>query len=104
MGQLTRQDTVKLLAAVVEEILCNANLLGQYNLIQGTQILETVPAIKTEYPRKSDDIQRSIVPESGIEAIIYPEPDVILHHLASNNFRSHKFYMIVLDQHNPPRS
>lgn len=103
MVQLTREESVKLLIYHLEQILGSAglDLLGQYNLMNGTTIVATVSAIKIDYPRLSQDIPRSFVSESGIECTVMPDPDMVFKNHSARNFQSNKYFGIILDQHHP---
>lgn len=103
MATLDRNTTLNKLIIKLEQILGPSGIdaLGQYNLVSGTQVLQTVCSIKIEYPRFSSDIKRDLVPESGIECIIYSEPNLIANRLAGNNYRDDRYFPIVLDQWDP---
>ena len=104
MTQLNRKDTVSYLVYAITSILGEdgIDVLGQYQLKDGTTLLGTVPSIQARHPRVTSKISKTIVANSGIEVVIESEPDMVLNRFKSGGSRqSNKFFQILLDQHDP---
>ena len=109
MEKLSAKETAKRISYVLQAILGEngLNLLGEYELRSGTQVLQTVPSIQIRYPRKkidvngkkTNDIERAVVPYSGIEVVIYPQPNQRIEDLKGGDRQSIKNFMVTLDQH-----
>lgn len=100
MNQLNRKDTVSYLVYALSDIL--EPYLGEYNLVSGSQILGTVPSIQAAYPRDTTQLQKNMVPNSGVECIINPTPRTEQKLFkGGTNRQSCKYYQIILDQWDP---
>jgi hypothetical protein len=76
--------------------------LGQYQLIKGGKVYETLPAIWTEPPMLPTEFK--MVEQSGIECIISRDPDIEQYPIFNNGLELYEKYTISLRQYNTSRS
>ena len=102
MTKLTSSETAKAIAETIEKILGvdGLNLLGQYKISAGANDgAMVVPAVQVAYPRLKKDVTREFVSDSGIEAVVMPQPNINTEVIYGGNDNiSYKNYMIYLDQ------
>jgi hypothetical protein len=80
------------------------NSLGKYTIVKNNvATAETVPAIRIRMPSMETANILKILPNSGIEAIIDPEPTQRFN-TAMMNTRVTRHWLITLDQHNPAQT
>lgn len=97
--QLNAQKLQQILLSLLGE--SQLNLLGKYQLINGTTIVATVPAIRVNYPQQLETITRKVIPNSGIECVINAQPTTYrkYHNFANSTVLT--YWEVILDQHHP---
>lgn len=98
---MTRLNDSKTLFNILNSYLgtTQLNLLGQYQLISGTTVVSTVPAIKIDYPTTNEKFIRKVVPNSGIECVITSEPQNYHRYKSFGNSVVYRYWEIILTQH-----
>lgn len=100
---LTAKETCNFMSYTLEQLLGSngLGLLGQYEIISGTTVLDTVDSIKVDYPLLESEVVRRFVPKSGIELVIRSEPSYTGNRFKFGNTQVIKFFTIIMDQHDP---
>lgn len=80
----------------------NLNVLGQYELLQGANIIGVTPSIRIRYGAKEQTPQR-IKKESGIELIIEAQTEYEMLYMGQGQQEKHT-WTLILDQHDPYKS
>jgi hypothetical protein len=102
-SNLTQAETLKIIKEVLLELLGEngLNTLGKYDIFDKNRIINQIPSIEIRYPFNPRPINKKIKPYSGIEAIIWQQPDIVPKFYYNSGFLAKNYYTVSLDDYHP---
>lgn len=103
MTELTNQEVlVKLREFLLSALGADGiNTLGTYEVINQGAVIQEIPSIEIRYTYPQNQLTKRVKRGSGIECIIFSEPDVVMNRFKHYNAQFIDYYTIALDDYHP---